>query len=167
MRITHKHTNYIAQQRHTQKMQRPRRQQRSTADVFKCNNCRRFIGPLPYGGHHRNHCPFCLFSRHVDERKGDRLNECGSRMEPSGYFQRPNGEYVLVHRCLGCAFERFNRIAGDDNFDLLLTLPLVAPRTSQDVKQQRLQRALTASFEESKEMESLVNSEVEVEEADW
>ncbi|WP_246039341.1 RNHCP domain-containing protein [Dictyobacter alpinus] len=95
---------------------------------------------MPYGGYHRNHCPFCLYSRHVDTSKGDRLNECGSRMAPIGYFQRPNGEYVLVHRCLGCDFERFNRIAGDDNFDLVLALPLVPARTSQDMKRQELQQ---------------------------
>ncbi|GCE30510.1 hypothetical protein KDA_59940 [Dictyobacter alpinus] len=61
-------------------------------------------------------------------------------MAPIGYFQRPNGEYVLVHRCLGCDFERFNRIAGDDNFDLVLALPLVPARTSQDMKRQELQQ---------------------------
>ena len=32
-----------------------------------------------------------------------------------GVFARPNGEQVLVHRCLGCGFERHNRIAGDDD----------------------------------------------------
>ncbi|GCE22589.1 hypothetical protein KDK_63890 [Dictyobacter kobayashii] len=61
-------------------------------------------------------------------------------MAPIGYFQRPNGEYVLVHRCLGCDFERFNRIAGDDNFDLVLNLPELPPRTSRDLKLQRLQQ---------------------------
>lgn len=65
-------------------------------------------------------------------------------MEPIGYFLRPNGEYVLVHRCLGCEFERFNRIAADDNFELVLTLPEVPPRTSRDLKAQELQTVLDA-----------------------
>jgi hypothetical protein len=108
-------------------------------DVFKCRNCRRFIGPPPSGGHHRNHCPFCLFSLHVDVSRGDRQSACGSRMAPIGYFQRPtNGEYMLVHRCLGCEFERFNRIAADDDFDLVLSLPEVPPRTSREMKSQRI-----------------------------
>lgn len=81
----------------------------------------------------------------MDESKGDRLNECSSKMAPIGYFQRPNGEYVLVHRCLGCDFERFNRIAGDDNFELMLTLPELPPRTSRDVKLQRIQQLLGTS----------------------
>ena len=44
-------------------------------------------------------------------------------------FQRPSGEHVIVHRCLGCDFERFNRIAADDDFALVLALPEVPPRT--------------------------------------
>jgi hypothetical protein len=51
-------------------------------------------------------------------------------MEPIGAFQRPNGEHVLVHRCLGCGFERFNRIAADDNFDLVLSLPELPARSA-------------------------------------
>ena len=101
------------------------------AQAFTCGHCHRFIGPLPSGGHHRNHCPFCLYSRHVDDRaSGDRASACGSLMAPIGAFQRPNGEHVVVHRCLGCGFERFNRIAADDDFDLVLALPVVPPRSA-------------------------------------
>src|ERR1700694_1453486 len=93
---------------------------KQTEEVFKCRHCHRFVCPPEYGSHHRNHCPFCLFSRHVDDKRpGDRMSTCGASMEPIGYFQRPNEEYVLVHRCLGCDFERFNRIAADDDFDVV------------------------------------------------
>jgi predicted nucleic acid-binding Zn-ribbon protein len=51
-------------------------------------------------------------------------------MQPIGAFQRRNGEHVIVHRCLGCGFERFNRIAADDDFDLVLSLPIVPPRSA-------------------------------------
>ena len=67
------------------------------------------------------------------------MSACGGSMEPIGSFQRPNEEYVLVHRCLDCGLERFNRIAGDDDFDLVLSLPVLPPRTSREVKAQRLQ----------------------------
>ena len=111
-----------------------RKKQRSRTsqdEVFKCKHCRRFIGGLPSGGHHRNHCPFCLYSLHVDDRRtGDRQSICGSRMQPIGSFQRRNGEHVLVHRCLGCGFERFNRIAADDDFELVLSLPTLPPRAN-------------------------------------
>lgn len=110
---------------------RDRRSGTQSGESFKCGHCKRFIGALPSGGHHRNHCPLCLFSRHVDaERIGDRQNRCRALMEPVGAFQRPNGEHVLVHRCLGCGFERFNRIAADDNFDLVLSLPELPARSA-------------------------------------
>lgn len=88
-----------------------------------------FVLPPPSGGRHRNHCPFCLHSRHVDgDRPGDRASYCGGLMTPIGAFSRPKGEQVLVHRCLTCGFERHNRIAADDDFDLVLGLPVLAPR---------------------------------------
>ena len=110
----------------------PQRGRGHTLDQsFKCGHCKRFIGPLPSGGHNRNHCPVCLYSRHVDDlRSGDRASTCKSLMEPIGAFQRPNGEHVVVHRCLGCEFERFNRIAADDDFDLILALPVVPARSA-------------------------------------
>ena len=68
------------------------------------------------------------------------MSACGGSMEPIGSFQRSNGEYVLVHCCLDCGLERFNRIAADDDFDLVLALPSLPPLTSSDVKAQRLER---------------------------
>jgi len=98
---------------------------------FKCGHCKHFVGPVPSGGRQRNHCPFCLYSRHVDAaRPGDRASSCGALMAPVGAFQRPNGEHCVVHRCLGCGFERFTRIAADDDFDLVLSLPVVPPRSA-------------------------------------
>ncbi len=108
-----------------------RRVRAAEDEAFKCKQCRRFIGALPSGGHHRNHCPFCLFSLHVDDRRtGDRQSICKSRMQPIGSFQRRNGEHVLVHHCLGCGFERFNRIAADDDFEFVLSLPVLPPRAN-------------------------------------
>jgi len=87
------------------------------------------VGPVAYGGSHRNHCPYCLYSRHVDGNvPGDRASACGGLMAPIGAFTRPKGEHVVVHRCLTCGFERYNRIAADDDFDLVLRLPAVPPR---------------------------------------
>ena len=104
------------------------RYKQSSEEVFKCKHCRRFVCPLHSGGRNRNHCPFCLYSLHVDDRKpGDRMSDCGCRMEPIGRFQRPNEEYVIVHRCLGC------------DFDLVLSLPTLPPRTSREVKAQQLE----------------------------
>lgn len=87
-------------------------------DGFVCENCGKKVAPIKFGGSYRNHCPFCLFSKHVDGSiPGDRVEPCHGLMEPISVFTRRSGEYVLVHKCTKCHFERFNRIAGDDDFD--------------------------------------------------
>lgn len=48
-------------------------------------------------------------------------------MAPVAIFARRNGEQALVHRCLGCGFERHNRIAADDDIAAVMRLPFVAP----------------------------------------
>jgi hypothetical protein len=107
----------------------PTRAAREGRESFKCGHCRAFVGPTIGGGRHRNHCPLCLHSRHLDgARPGDRAGGCGATMAPIARFDRRNGEPVLVHRCLGCGFERHNRLAADDNLVLLTRLPLVGPR---------------------------------------
>jgi hypothetical protein len=103
---------------------------RSEADqAFKCGHCKQFIGAPVSGGRHRNHCPNCLFSRHVDDtHPGDRKSDCHALMEPAGILTRRNGEQVIVHRCLGCGKEDPNRIAADDSPLLLMRLrPIPAP----------------------------------------
>ncbi len=86
------------------------------SETFRCRHCRRMVGPTISGGRHRNHCPTCLYSLHVDGKTpGDRRSECRSLMEPIGLYTRLSGEQVIVHRCLGCGFIRFNRVAADDN----------------------------------------------------
>lgn len=109
-----------------------RRQRPNHEEAFRCRHCHAFVGPVPSGGRHRNHCPFCLHSRHVDERMaGDRASACGGSMAPIGIFAQRNGEQSLVHRCLSCGAIRHNRIAADDDYDLVLALPDVT-RTDGD-----------------------------------
>lgn len=68
------------------------------------------------GTAHRNHCPSCLWSRHLDGfTPGDRAADCGASMEPIAVCVRGDGEWVLVHRCAACDALHLNRAAGDDN----------------------------------------------------
>ena len=90
---------------------------------FTCKNCGREVSYLAFGTRNRNHCPFCLFSLHVDDEPGDRKSDCGGLMEPIGKIYKPDGEEVLVHKCLNCATVRKNRIAGDDLHEVLAALP--------------------------------------------
>jgi len=107
--------------------QKVARSPRSEADqAFKCGHCKQFIGAPISGGRQRNHCPNCLYSRHVDGKMpGDRKATCHAMMRPAGLHTRRNGEEVLIHECLGCGKRDPNRIAADDNPVLLLEIPAI------------------------------------------
>src|SRR5438874_11794799 len=98
-------------------------------NTFRCRRCALDVSVRAAGTAHRNHCPNCLWSRHVDDdTPGDRAADCGSLMEPLAVAVRRDGEWVLVHRCTGCDALNLNRTAGDDSPLLLLRLvvrPLV------------------------------------------
>ncbi len=90
--------------------------------TFICENCGAGVVPPESGTRNRNHCPECLWSRHVDHRTGDRLSVCGGMMEPIAVWAKNGDEWALVHRCIKCGIVRTNRIAGDDNAMRLLGL---------------------------------------------
>ena len=89
---------------------------------FTCASCGKSISPLTYGGQHRNHCPHCLCSLHVDIKPGDRRSSCRGIMTPIGIHVQQNGEWSLIHRCSSCRTIKVNRIAHDDNELLLLAI---------------------------------------------
>lgn len=43
-------------------------------------------------------------------------------MKPIGIVERSDKELLLVHQCQGCGFVGKNRIAGDDNDELIIRL---------------------------------------------
>lgn len=77
---------------------------------FICENCQREVQPLTNGSY-RNHCPFCLYSKHVDHKPGDRLNTCKGLMEPIDVIYHSKKGYQLVHQCLGCGIISKNKVA--------------------------------------------------------
>ena len=79
---------------------------------FICKNCGKEVLPLTDGSY-RNHCPFCLYSLHVDIIPGDRACECGGLMEPIKIIRNSKKGFQIVHRCLKCGFERNNKINED------------------------------------------------------
>ncbi|NSC25330.1 RNHCP domain-containing protein [Streptomyces albus subsp. chlorinus] len=95
------------------------------SDGFRCVGCRLDVSVAAPGTAHRNHCPNCLASLHVDRRvPGDRDASCRGRMEALSMSVRPDGEWMLVHQCLACGALSVNRIAGDDNALALVRLAL-------------------------------------------
>jgi hypothetical protein len=92
--------------------------------AYSCSHCKYIVPPQVSGTMHRNQCPNCLWSLHVDVRTGDRRSGCQGEMEPVGIEVRRDGEWALIHRCKRCGTIRTNRIAGDDNVVALLSLAL-------------------------------------------
>lgn len=101
---------------------------------FVCLNCHTFVSAevALSGVRNRNHCPSCLASRHLDQfEAGDRLSACKGRMQAVGltfkritkkYAGNQPGELMLVHLCDGCGKVSINRIAADDNPDMILAV---------------------------------------------
>ena len=99
---------------------------------FVCRNCGAFVSvnEALSGVSNRNHCPHCLSSRHLDHfEPGDRLSACKACMKPIGltfkrsvkkYASHQLGELMLVHLCDGCGKVSINRIAADDDPELIL-----------------------------------------------
>ena len=94
---------------------------------FKCCNCGQWVFFTKFiSTKHRNHCPFCLWSKHVDlDKPGDRSFKCQVDMKSIGltfehegmgkYGKLWQGELMLIHECTGCVKISINRIATDDN----------------------------------------------------
>lgn len=97
---------------------------------FICRVCGEQVEFSGAGSRHRNHCPRCLSSVHLDNNPGDRDAHCGGIMDPIGIWVRKDGEWAVIHRCRECGALSSNRIAADDNSFKLLSLaakPLASP----------------------------------------
>lgn len=88
-----------------------------TKENFNCKKCGFFVR----GNGYTNHCPRCLWSKHVDINPGDRRAMCGGLMEPAGAEVRGE-KYIIIHRCVKCGFKKRNKAAENDNFDILLQI---------------------------------------------
>ena len=99
---------------------------------FKCSHCHGAVSSAHFlsGVNNRNHCPYCLWSCHLDlYAAGDRLSACKGQMRPVGltlkmsrnkYRSGEGGELMLIHQCLDCGSLSINRIAADDDAATLL-----------------------------------------------
>ena len=99
-------------------------------DHFTCKVCGRLVVPAGSGSEHRNHCPNCLSSQHVDVEPGDRESDCGGVMDAVAVWVRKSGEWAVIHRCRQCGTLSSNRVAADDNPMKLMSIamkPLCAP----------------------------------------
>jgi hypothetical protein len=79
---------------------------------FTCGHC----GFQVTGNGYTNHCPRCLWSKHVDrDGPGDRLSSCGGLMQPVGLDQRGGKGWLVLHACTTCDKRIPNKAAPDDD----------------------------------------------------
>jgi hypothetical protein len=79
---------------------------------FVCENCGTFVE----GDGYTNHCPECLWSKHVDIFPGDRKEICLGMMEPVG-IRKEGANYNIVHKCIICRRLKPNKAHKKDNFE--------------------------------------------------
>jgi len=84
---------------------------------FVCEHC----GTEVVGDGYTNHCPKCLWSKHVDINPGDRASSCQGMMRPVR-VEVESGEYMLTYRCEKCSFIRRKKVEPEDNFDEIIKI---------------------------------------------
>ncbi|MBP9855895.1 MAG: RNHCP domain-containing protein [Candidatus Pacebacteria bacterium] len=89
---------------------------KKVVEDFKCEHC----GFTVEGNGYTNHCPQCLWSKHVDVYPGDRLEPCQGLMKPTG-VRLAGGEYIITHKCEHCHLERVNKAAPSDDISGFLS----------------------------------------------
>jgi len=83
---------------------------RKKKENFICDVC----GKKVFGTGYTDHCPNCLFSKHVDIFPGDRKAGCGGLMKPLGITKK-NGKWQILYRCQQCGHQKYNQVEEDDN----------------------------------------------------
>jgi len=89
-------------------------------EEFECENCGRHVKKLGYSC--RNHCPYCLYSKHVDKNPGDRQETCRGLLKPIALENNSKKGYIIIFKCQKCGKITKNKIAEDDDMDQIIKL---------------------------------------------
>jgi DNA-directed RNA polymerase subunit RPC12/RpoP len=88
-------------------------------EEFICDNCNKKVNPLKYSA--RDHCPYCLYSKHVDINPGDRANNCKGLLKPID-IEKYKDTYKIIYKCQKCGQTHKNVMANDDNYNEILNI---------------------------------------------
>ena len=86
---------------------------------FICKHCNKEVEKLNYTA--RDHCPYCLYSKHVDINPGDRLNQCKGLLKPIG-IEKFKDTYKIIYQCEKCHELHKNIMATDDDMNIIIQL---------------------------------------------
>jgi len=84
---------------------------------FTCEKC----GAKVVGSGYTDHCPKCLWGKHVDVNPGDRLSECMGLLQPMRTEHNRNG-FIIEYRCEKCRTKKNFSAAENDDKELLFKL---------------------------------------------
>jgi len=88
-------------------------------ESFICEYCNKEVQKSSYTA--RDHCPFCLYSKHVDINPGDRQNKCHGLLEPIG-IEKFKDSYKILYKCIKCGETHKNIIEKDDDMNIIINL---------------------------------------------
>ena len=88
-------------------------------EKFICEHCGKAVEKLNYTA--RDHCPYCLYSKHVDILPGDRKNECKGLLKPID-IEKFKDTYKIIYKCEKCKEIHKNIIANDDDFEQIINI---------------------------------------------
>ena len=88
-------------------------------EEFICDKCHQKVSKLNYTA--RDHCPYCLYSKHVDIMPGDRSNQCKGLLEPIN-IEKYKNTYKIIYKCQKCKELHKNIMANDDDFNKIIEL---------------------------------------------
>lgn len=88
-------------------------------ESFVCENCGKKVKKLGYTA--RDHCPYCLYSKHVDINPGDRNNSCKGMLKPIG-IEKFKDSFKIIYLCEKCHKTHKNIMAKDDDMNKIIEL---------------------------------------------
>ena len=89
-------------------------------EEFICENCGKKVPKLGYSC--RNHCPYCLYSKHVDINPGDRQEKCHGLLEPIEIETNSKKGYIIIFKCQKCGAIKKNKMAEDNDMNKIIEL---------------------------------------------
>lgn len=92
-------------------------------EEFICRHCLKKVSKLGYTS--RDHCPYCLYSIHIDNLPGDRSCTCLGNLVPIGIEKSKQNQFKIIYKCDKCHTIKKNIMANDDDMNEIIKISVV------------------------------------------